>query len=31
MEESALAGKADAAMGTEIALLKLTDCIHFGM
>lgn len=26
MEESALAGKSDAAIGTEIALLKVTDC-----
>jgi len=31
MEESALAGKSDAAIGTEIALLKLMGCVHFGM
>lgn len=31
MEESALAEKSDAAIGTEIALLKLMGCIHFGM
>jgi len=30
MEESALAGKSDAEMGTE-TLLKLMESIHFGM